>query len=131
MSTIHQERSNLMTQCSHVDDVPYSRPGCPITWESHRCPCEASPGSSYCTQHLLFAIRPEQITHQKSPHRAIWSIQLNCICPACQKDVNLLDDADFWDGRQLKVAETGTEHSDNLEVKCPMCGNEFNVDCEY
>lgn len=62
---------------------------------------------------------------------ATWSIELNCTCPNCGEFVNLLDYVDFWDGRQLDIPEHGTDRSRDIEVCCPECGYEFEVDCEY
>lgn len=62
---------------------------------------------------------------------AIWTVELNCVCPECEEHVDLLDYADFWDERQLEVPEHGTERSRDVEVVCPECGHEFTVDCEY
>jgi len=66
------------------------------------------------------------------PNRtATWTIELNSQCPGCGDYVNLLDYDDFWDGRQLAVAENSTENSRNLQVNCPNCNHEFIVDCDY
>lgn len=65
------------------------------------------------------------------PITATWSINLHAECPHCKEFVDLLTAPDFWDGRGLEVAETGTERSDNLDVYCPECGEEFTVECEY
>lgn len=62
---------------------------------------------------------------------ATWCISLDCTCPGCKEYVNLLDYADFWDGRKLSVPEHGTERSKGIEVVCPECGLEFAVDCYY
>jgi len=62
---------------------------------------------------------------------ATWSISLDCDCPACKENVNLLDYTDFWDGRQLDVPEHGTERSRDVDVQCPECAHEFTVDLEY
>lgn len=63
---------------------------------------------------------------------ATWTVELNCVCPGCNKPVDLLDYPDFWvDGRNLDVAEHNTDLSRNLEVICPACHHEFKVDCEY
>ena len=59
--------------------------------------------------------------------KATWVVELNCDCPKCGEYVNLLDYADFWDCRDLEVAESGKD----VEVSCPICGHEFKVDCEY
>ena len=63
--------------------------------------------------------------------KATWSISLDCECPGCKEQVNLLDYTDFWDGRHLEVPEHDTDRSTDVEVVCPECGHEFEVDCEY
>ena len=62
---------------------------------------------------------------------ATWSIELNCECPGCTTYVDLLEYADFWDGRKLDVCEYMTERSKNLEVTCPKCGHHFTAELEY
>lgn len=63
---------------------------------------------------------------------AQWDMALNCECPKCKEDVDLLTIDDFWDYHSgLQPIENGTERSNNLEVECPECGHEFNVCCEY
>lgn len=62
---------------------------------------------------------------------ANWRVELNVDCPACEEYVNLLDHPDFWDCRQLSIAEHGTERSRDVAVTCPKCGHDFEVDCEY
>jgi len=63
---------------------------------------------------------------------AVWSMSLDCECPSCKEDVDLLRYPDFWSGRGDMIAcENGTERSRNLEVVCPECGHEFVVDCQY
>jgi len=62
---------------------------------------------------------------------AHWNIELNCDCPKCENYVDLLDCADFWDGRRLEVAEHDTERSKDVEVTCPVCGHEFLVDTYF
>lgn len=62
---------------------------------------------------------------------ATWSLSLDCECPACKEDVDLLR-ADFWDGREsMQACEHNTEASRDVEVLCPECGHEFKVDLEY
>ena len=58
---------------------------------------------------------------------ATWVVELNCECPSCGKYVNLLDYVDFWDGRELEIAEPCVVD----EVVCPECGHEFDVIAEY
>jgi len=62
---------------------------------------------------------------------ATWHVSLDCDCPKCDEYVDLLDYADFWDGRTLEIAEHGTDNSTGVEVTCPKCGHEFTVNCEY
>jgi hypothetical protein len=62
---------------------------------------------------------------------ATWCVELNCRCPKCNEYVNLLDYVDFWDGRKLKIAEHGTASSKDIEVMCPSCNHDFEVDCDY
>lgn len=68
---------------------------------------------------------------KKAKVKAGWNVELNCDCPKCEQYVNLLDEPDFWDCRQLDITEHDTERSDNIEVFCPVCGHEFEVCCEY
>jgi hypothetical protein len=62
---------------------------------------------------------------------ATWSISLNCDCPACNEYVDLLNYADFWDGRRIDVPEHGTARTKNVEVVCPECSHDFTVELEY
>lgn len=62
---------------------------------------------------------------------ATWSVSLDADCPDCNAAVDLLYYADFWDGRQLDIAEHGTDRSDNQAVVCPNCGHEFTVKCVW
>jgi endogenous inhibitor of DNA gyrase (YacG/DUF329 family) len=64
------------------------------------------------------------------PILATWSLSLDCECPKCGKDVDLLRTDDFWDSG-LQACETCTDRSNDLEVSCPECGHEFVVECEY
>lgn len=54
---------------------------------------------------------------------AYWDVSLYVECPACHEDVDLLEYADFWDGRKLEVYE----HRENVDVVCPKCSHEFTV----
>jgi DNA-directed RNA polymerase subunit RPC12/RpoP len=69
--------------------------------------------------------------HPKASVSAQWLVSLLSECPKCKQDVDLLDYAEFWDGRDIDIPEHGTERSDNLEVVCPECGHEFAVSCEW
>ncbi len=55
-----------------------------------------------------------------------WTIELNTVCPACGKDIDLLDYADFWGGRKLQPAEEA-----DIEAVCPECGAEFLTKTYY
>ena len=60
--------------------------------------------------------------------KAQWSASLDCKCPHCNEDVDLLDEPYFWQGRKsLNVADRVKD----LDVTCPGCGAEFCVDCEW
>lgn len=71
------------------------------------------------------------MTDQTPNVQATWYVQLMCECPSCKDEVNLLDDADFWDGRYFRAAEHHTERTRDVEVYCPECGHEFKVDLTY
>lgn len=63
-----------------------------------------------------------------SETKAQWSASLDCECPHCKEYVNLLEYADFWQGRRtLNVADRVSD----LDVTCPECGEDFLVDCEW
>ena len=66
-----------------------------------------------------------------TPHRvcAQWTLRLDCTCPYCEREVNLLGAPDFWDGRYGGIDEH--LHKKGVEVTCPECGGSFEVDCEY
>lgn len=62
-----------------------------------------------------------------SPICAHWLVELNCDCPKCGESVNLLDSPDFWDGRKLEIAE----RAEGVDVQCPECDHEFEVETYY
>lgn len=63
---------------------------------------------------------------------AIWHITLNCDCPHCGENVDLLESSNFWEDRKnLQVGEHNTPGSCNVDVMCPECGEEFLIDCEF
>lgn len=69
---------------------------------------------------------------EKAETNANWIVNLACNCPGCGKNVDLLDSADFWDGRKdMQVGECDTERTNKMEVSCPECGHEFEVCCTY
>ena len=63
--------------------------------------------------------------------KATWHVSLDCECPKCGEDVDLLSYADFFDGRTIQIAEHNTPATKDMEVVCPKCGHEFTVDCEW
>lgn len=62
---------------------------------------------------------------------ATWSVSLDCTCPQCSEDFDVMDIPDFWDGRKLEIPESNTDRSRNIEVQCPKCDHEFMIDCEW
>ncbi len=62
---------------------------------------------------------------------ATWVVRLDCKCPSCNEQVDLLDDVDFWDGLKLGLDEHVTNRSEGVDVTCPKCGNDFEVELEY
>lgn len=62
---------------------------------------------------------------------AFWEIYLHCDCPNCKENVDLLDYSDFWDGRGFEACENHTDRTRGVEVVCPGCGHEFEVDLDY
>lgn len=62
---------------------------------------------------------------------ATWWVSLDTTCPHCNADVNLLDYADFWDGRRFTVPEHGTDRTKGVDVNCPECMTDFKVDLDY
>jgi phage FluMu protein Com len=62
---------------------------------------------------------------------ATWHLELNTECPHCKEYVDLLDYTDFWDGRKFEPIEHNTRHTENVEVHCPKCDEDFIVDFEY
>lgn len=58
-----------------------------------------------------------------------WVVELNCHCPECKEYVDLLEYPDFWDAHYpyLKIGQD----VEDLEVVCPKCGYEFEVNTEY
>lgn len=70
--------------------------------------------------------------NSKKPVVAFWSFSLDTTCPSCNRHVDLTDHSDFWDGRSgLRVGEQCTPASTDVDVVCPACGYEFQVNCAY
>lgn len=63
--------------------------------------------------------------------KAIWRLSLDCQCPECFKDIDLIEDTNFFLDTNLYPCENGTERSRGVEVVCSYCGHEFTVDLEY
>jgi hypothetical protein len=62
---------------------------------------------------------------------ACWDISLNCDCPKCGGNVDLMDDADFWENNRIQACEHGTKASSNIGAYCKACEHEFKVDLAY
>ena len=113
-SVIGQPPTSFGHTITHIKPMPNDF-GHDVAWITQRAACVA-----------LAALVPED-----PKIRAMWSVELNTVCPKCEEWVDLLDYADFWDGRSLTVGETDTQRSRNVEVVCPNCNHEFEVDLEY
>lgn len=62
---------------------------------------------------------------------ASWAIHLFCNCPECKQLTDLLDYADFWDGgRAFEIGEHDTENTKAVEVVCPECMHEYEIDLQ-
>lgn len=77
------------------------------------------------------AADPASVVKELAPVEAYWSLSLDCECPHCEEDVDLLEYADFWDGRSLDACEHRTSRSRNVSVVCPLCCHEFTVNLNY
>jgi hypothetical protein len=62
---------------------------------------------------------------------AIWSISLDVECPHCFAYIDLLDIADFWDGRPFDPLEHRTRRTEDVQVDCTECDKPFTVDFEF
>jgi phage FluMu protein Com len=62
---------------------------------------------------------------------AYWSLSLDVKCPHCKNDVDLITTPDFWDGRRFQACEQDTSQTTNVDVFCPECSEEFQVDFAY
>lgn len=63
--------------------------------------------------------------------KAAWRVGIDVLCPQCDEVVDLTDAEDFWCDRPLNLAEHGTTRTIDMEVVCPECGHEFEVDLEW
>ena len=63
--------------------------------------------------------------------KAQWYISLDCECPSCEHDIDLTRDPDLWGDHGFDVGEHDTPRSRGIEVVCPKCKHEFEVDLEY
>jgi len=65
-------------------------------------------------------------------HKATWSISLDCTCPDCDEDFDIItSDSDFFNRSNIQPIEHDTMLSRDHEVTCPNCDHEFEVDFEY
>ena len=68
----------------------------------------------------------------KALPEATWTIELNCDCPKCGENIDLMDDGDFWDSNPtVEICEWGTEKSRSIGAYCQECELEFKVDLAY
>ena len=65
------------------------------------------------------------------PIKAIWTLELNTVCPNCGEHLDLLDDGDFWEENRIQAGEHETEQSKNIDAWCKECEHEFKVDLAY
>ena len=65
--------------------------------------------------------------------KAQWSMSLDCTCPSCEEDFDILTaDSDFFNrGSGIAPAEHDTRLSKDYEVTCPNCDHEFEVDFQW
>ena len=63
--------------------------------------------------------------------KARWVLELNCQCPECSNNIDLLEDGDFWGNTRVECGEHETENSRGVEAYCTECEHEFEVDLEY
>ena len=62
---------------------------------------------------------------------AVWSISLDCQFPKCDKDIDLIDDDNFWENNNIQACEQGTKKSRGVDVYCDACEHDFQVDLAY
>ena len=64
-----------------------------------------------------------------SSNIAVWSLSLDCYCPICNEEVDLLAHPDFFEKNEIQVCEQGTTKTRGMKANCPICGYEIVVDC--
>lgn len=62
---------------------------------------------------------------------AIWDLSLNCQCPKCDEDIDLMCDDNFWENNNIQSCEWGTEKSRDIDAYCEKCEHDFKVDLAY
>lgn len=62
---------------------------------------------------------------------AIWSLSLDCTCPKCGHEFDILDDGEFLHDKKVEVCEHGTPRSTGITVTCTNCDLDFAVDLAY
>ena len=63
--------------------------------------------------------------------KATWTLELNCECPSCGENVDLMDGDDFWENNPIEICEWGTKKSKDVEAYCADCDFSFAVDLQY
>lgn len=61
---------------------------------------------------------------------AQWSISLDCECPHCLEDVDLVSLDGFWE-EGIAPLEHMTAQTRKAEFTCPHCQEPFTVELEY
>lgn len=61
---------------------------------------------------------------KKTPNVKARITALKVDCPGCKSEVNPTDNDEFWQDRDLQKLN-------DVELLCPLCGNEFKVDVEF
>lgn len=63
--------------------------------------------------------------------KARWYYSIDATCPFCDHYFDITQTPDFWDGRHFDLCEQGTPRTQGIEVKCPKCKRDMEVDLEY
>ena len=63
--------------------------------------------------------------------KARWAISLDCNCPKCNHDIDIVDIDNELFNNGVSPIEHDTAGSIGYEVSCPKCGHDFCVDFEW
>jgi ssDNA-binding Zn-finger/Zn-ribbon topoisomerase 1 len=68
----------------------------------------------------------------KEAVQAVWVIELRTDCPACDEYFDLVEsNYDWFVEGAFEICEHATDRTKGVDVECPNCGHEFQVDFEY